>query len=231
MFDFYRTLPPRELMNHSTWGVFKNFGVQYSKLMAWTWLNIDLENQQDEQKLRKGFVRLLQKQATNAQAYSKCQTPPDVLDKAKEASKNIKQLLLGKKIETSDIETSDEKIIELAQIDLTLSEVLRKYTEQPLMTSSDGDEHVHKMFDEMFNVQVITDSFVGSIIYAPGKDSTSEDKDKYIIELAAPPRPVSSEDPFALVSNQVLETWINTPDDKPIKYAGPPSAYIPWSAS
>ena len=223
---FERELPPEELMNHSTWKEFRNFGVQWSKLVAWSWGNFNLKKGDEESELKSFFIQQLKKQAKNTEIYVKCDTsdPQDptidlALSPAEQASKAIKNLLLGEEIVIT------KEISEISKKQLTLSEVLEKYTGQPLMTTAKKD--VKEMFKEMFNVRVITDSFVGRIIYARDKDATSTDKDKYILELAYPPRPVFSE---ATLTEEVLSVWVNQDDTDPISYATPPSAYIPWSA-
>jgi hypothetical protein len=86
-----------------------------------------------------------------------------------------------------------------------------------------ADESVKSMFKEMFYVRVITNSFVGKIIYAQGKDASSPDKDKYILELAYPPRPQLSD---ITITEEKLSIWANKPTDG--SYEVPPSCYVPW---
>ena len=210
---FERDLPPGDLLKHPTWGLFQNFGVQWSQLIALFWwgdpaLLTEGEKSRltpDEQKLRTEFIKLLQKQAKNTEIYAKCDVPDLVLTLADEASKRIKNLLLG-----------EEKISRI-----TLSDVLENYTTQPLMTTK--NEEVKKMFKEMFNVQVITHSFVGKITYARGKDAGSKNENKYILELAYPPRPVFSD---STIEEKDLKTWAKQHTDG--TYEAPPSCYVPW---
>ncbi len=218
---FRRELPPGELIVDPTWKTFKNFGVQWSKLIAWSWggfTDPSLDTTQ-ENDLRVDFKKLLQKQALNRDIYLKCDTRnPDypeqdfARDRVEEFSKQIKILLLG--------ETDSGG----AAPGLTLSKVLEAYTNQPLMTT--GDAALKKLFKESFNVGVITNSFIGRIIYAKGKDATSPPQDKYILELAYPPQPQISDSTFTV---EQLDKWLRTEDSNPIEYAVPPSAYIPWS--
>jgi hypothetical protein len=218
---FRRELPPGELIVDPTWKTFKNFGVQWSKLIAWSWGEFTLPSLGTDQEndLKRNFKELLQKQALNRDIYLKCDTrnPNDptqdfALDRVVEFSKQIKNLLLGE----TDSGGADPG--------LTLSKVLEAYTGQPLMTTGDAD--LKKLFKESFNVGVITDSFIGRIIYARDKDATSPAKDKYILELAYPPQPQFSDSTFILKD---LEDWLTTKDNNPIRYKAPPSAYIPWS--
>jgi len=219
---FRRELPPGELIVDPTWKTFKNFGVQWSKLIAWSWGEFTLPSLGTDQEndLKRNFKELLQKQALNRDIYLKCDTrnpeAPEqdfALDRVVEFSKQIKNLLLGE----TDSGGADPG--------LTLSKVLKAYTGQPLMTTD--DEALKKLFKESFNVGVITNSFIGRIIYAKGKDATSPPQDKYILELAYPPRPQFSDSTFTV---EQLKEWLETPDEDPIVYAVPPSAYIPWSA-
>ena len=207
---FERELPPEELLKHPAWESFRNFGVQWSQLVALLWIgDPDLEGglklTDSEKDLRTHFINLLQKQAKHTELYVKCDTPGFVLTLAEEASKEIKDLLLGNK-----------KIGEI-----TLSDVLKKYTTQDLMTTVNED--VKKMFAKMFNVRVITESFVGKITYARGKDASSPDEDKYILELTYPPRPVFSD---ATITEKVLHGWANR-TTLVSSYEVPPSVYIP----
>ena len=222
---FQRELPPGELIVDPTWKTFKNFGVQWSKLIAWSWggfTHPDLTTRypnKEENDLRENFKRLLQNQALNRDIYLKCDTRnPDyptqdvAFDRVEEFSKQIKNLLLGQ-TESGDPDPG-----------IALSQVLEAYTNQPLMTT--GDKDLKKLFKKSFNVGVITNSFIGRIIYARSKDATSPPQDKYILELAYPPQPQFSDSTFTV---EQLDKWLKKKDSNPIEYAVPPSAYIPWS--
>lgn len=208
MSNFERELPPEELLKHPTWKTFKNFGVQWSQLIALFWCNAPSLTV-EEKKLRATFIQLLQDQAKHTEVYVKCDAPDSEITLAEKAAMRIKNFLLG-----------NEKVSEI-----TLSDVLKKYTTQPLMTTD--IEEVKKMFETLFTVRVITDSFVGKITYASGKDEISQaNAVKYVLSLAYPPRPELSD---ATLTEQVLCDWANKTTDG--SYEVPPSAYLPWSAS
>jgi hypothetical protein len=215
-----RELPPGELTKHEAWEEFKNFGVQWSKLVAWSWTNLN-DAGPEEPTLRKYFIRRLQRQAQDIESFAKCTTPSDVLVRMEKFSGAIKSMLLGEP--QAPFQEGTETI---AASTLTLSDVLKKYTSQHLMTSRDGS--VKALFKESFNVRVITDSFVGRVTYAQCKDAESPPEGKYILELAYPPRPVFSS---ATLEEVMLNIWVKSDDVTPISYASPPSCYIPWSAS
>jgi hypothetical protein len=200
---FERELPPGDLLKHPAWPTFRTFGVQWSQLIALFWCD-NSSLTEDEKTLKSDFIQLLQKQAKNTEIHAKCDAP-ESLTPAEEACEEIKNLLLGDKNISG----------------ITLSELLEKYTTQPLMTTA--DESVKSMFKEMFYVRVITNSFVGKIIYAQGKDASSPDKDKYILELAYPPRPQLSD---ITITEEKLSIWANKPTDG--SYEVPPSCYVPW---
>jgi hypothetical protein len=198
---FERELPPGDLLKHPAWPTFRTFGVQWSQLIALFWCDSLLTK--DESVLRDGFLKLLQEQAKNTEIHIKCDAP-EALTPAEAASDKIKNLLLG----NTNIGG------------ITLSNLLEKHTTQPLMTTVKED--VKEMFEKLFFVRVITNSFVGKITYARGEDATSPDK-KYILELAYPPRPELS---AITISKEVLRDWaIKTTDGS---YTVPPSCYVPW---
>lgn len=200
---FERELPPGDLLKHPAWPTFRTFGVQWSQLIALFWCD-DSPLTKDEKNLKRDFIQLLQDQAKNTEIHVKCDAP-EALTPAVDACNEIKSLLLGSK--------------NISEI--TLSDVLKKYTTQPLMTTANPD--VKSMFEEMFHVRVITNSFVGKITYARGKDASSPGKDKYILELAYPPRPQLS---AITIPEEVLSNWANKPTDG--SYEVPPSCYVPW---
>lgn len=202
---FERELPPGDLLKHPAWSTFRTFGVQWSQLIALCWCDFPLTPPltSDEIELKTKFIELLQVQAKNTEIHMKCDAP-EALTPAVNASKEIKDLLLG----TTNING------------ITLSTLLVKYTTQPLMTTV--DVNVKEMFEKLFFVRVITDSFVGKIIYARGEDATSK-SEKYILELAYPPRPELSD---ITISKGTLEGWATRTTDG--TYTVPPSCYVPW---
>lgn len=212
--NFFKTeLPPEDLLNDPNWEVFKNFGEQWSQLVAWSWLEGFYLSEQ-EQKLKSKFIDFLQRQALNTEISVKCDVDDPVIAKAVNLAKDIKYMLLGEK--------------EISGIRITLSDVLEQLTGKGLMTTV--NDEVKTMFKELFIVRVTPDSFVGQITKVqlkPAQNVLDEDKKlKYVLYLAYPPRPALS---AATLTEQVLYNWANNIREDDSVY-GPPSPYIPWSA-
>jgi hypothetical protein len=219
-----RELPPEDLRNEPAWKEFQQFGAQWSQLIALFWcepeLTKDKEFTKAEVKLKQDFIKLLKDQATLTQAFLKCDTPSNINDDIVSYSNQIKDYLLDYKPKT-DLKTDPLP---------TLSSLLFKYTGKDLVTAVGDVEDkktVKYLFKNKINVQVITDSFVGRIIYAAGQDEDSPREDKYILELAYPPRPAFHN---TTITEDTLFGWAKEEWNSNNSYKTPPSCYFPWSA-
>lgn len=194
---------------------------QWSRIVAWTWCDYlafdDKKNKPEPEKkqyeidLKKLLVKVLQKQAQEADAYLSY-GDPESKNNADEWGKAILNLLLGK---TQEVPGGEN-------IALTLSDVLKKITGEELVTSIPKNER----FTKSFFVQVITKSFSGYITDAP--DECKTEATKYINFIAYPPRPELGE---LTVTEAQLMDWANNPDPRPGGNYLPPSVYIPTAFS
>lgn len=199
---------------------------QWSQFVAWSWSN-ELafpkdkkkeQSQNDEEKLKDYFIKILQDQARYSYAvnsYGDDSKKPD----AYRTSLNIKKLLLGKNDEIEDLN---------AELKLTLPQVY-----QQLITGQMPKCLSDETFMKQFHIEIVTDKFSGSIREALHsenleiKELTGEDV-QYIIYLTYPPCPAFSK---ATVTEDQLKNWMrgkNEQGEAATDYL-PPSAYIPVS--
>lgn len=223
MFYRERELPPQELREHKTWSTFRNFGVQWSQLVAWSWLKdsslykdkfsvsyqksrlkkaLVTEALNKESELKKKFIQQLLIQARSTDLYATCDAEVSVLDDAVDASETIKSMLLGEQHDG-----------------ISLSDVLECLTGQGLMTTV--DQEVKSMFKEFFTVRVVIDTFAGKITEG-GEDTPTP----YIIELSYPPCPALG---HATMTEDALCQWATTPNPKFTDYIEPGPVYPPWT--
>ena len=204
------TLPP-ELNNSTYLPKITKAVTQWSQIAAWSWTGClgfagEPNKAEQEQKLKTLLIDILKKQAQSADAFirygnEEAQKIADTL------AKDIRNLMLGYNDKVQAIQD--------LKIGITISDVLEKFTNQPLITTAD------RPFGEMFVVRVTTNSFSGKIDYALDKEGNPI-PNQYLTIIAYPPRPVLSD--ITITENQ-LSGWINN-----ITYGGyylPPSAYIP----
>lgn len=207
---------------------------QWSQFVAWSWTDHlafkGTENESQEEKLKKFFIKILQDQARYRYAvssYGDEEKKPD----AYATSLKIKKLVMGK---NSEIEDDD-----LKGITLTLPEVYGN------LTNKRPESLCHEPFMKMFHVEIVTDTFSGYVrdILVSEKDEIKEviqeysEKDLkyvedvlYIIYLAYPPCPAFGK---ATVTETQLVNWMqgkNEHGESATDYL-PPSAYIPISMS
>lgn len=184
---------------------------QWSRLTAWTWCDYlafaDSPQAEDEKKLKALLVKALQKQAQESDAYLSYGDPNSKTN-AETWAKALLNLLVG---ETQKVPGGED-------IKLTLSEVMEKMTEQPLITSIPENEE----FSKSFYVKVITNAFSGYIEDAP--DECKTDGKKYINFIAYPPRPKLGK---LTVTKEQLKDWASDPAPNPGGNYLPPSVYIP----
>jgi len=209
------TTLPKDLQGNDL-STIKTGVTQWSRIVAWTWCDyLAFQDEKakigDELALKKLLVKVLQKQAQEADAYLSY-GDPESKNNADEWGKAILNLLLGK---TQEVPGGEN-------IALTLSDVIQKITGEELVTSIT----VNEAFTKSFFVQVITNSFSGYITDAP--DECKTDATKYINFIAYPPRPELGK---LTVTEAELMDWANNPDPRPGGNYLPPSVYIPTAFS
>ncbi|MDB9509933.1 hypothetical protein PN499_01770 [Kamptonema animale CS-326] len=201
----------------------KNGVEQWSRLVAWSWTDYLVSmHPQEEEKLKKFFIQVLQEQALYRNAVN-IYEDDRMKRSAFKASFNIKKLFMGK---NEDIDDS-----EVANLKLTLPDVYEALIGAK-KKSVCGEESMKE-----YHVEVLTDSFSGSFeeILDPQtfikeakehileKDHQYIEGVKYIARIAYPPRPAFSP---ATITEEKLKKWIS---NKNANDYLPPSAYIPLS--
>lgn len=208
-FPVLQTTIPSELIEN--WLPEVKEGVsQWSQVTAWFLTGClafasDKEKAEKEQLLKTFLFDQLKIQAQSSSAFI-AYGDPGMKTIANAASKNIRNLLLGKNDKVENLPSG---------IDFTLSDVIKELTGKPLITVKNPE------FGNMFLFQVTTNSFTGSVERA--KDENSQViPNKYVLFLAFPPRPVLN---GFTVTDQQLYDWANN-----LNTGGnylPPSPYIP----
>lgn len=195
--------------------IIKTGVTQWSRIVAWTWCDYlafaGEPKEEQEKALKLLLVKVLQKQAQEADAYLSY-GDPNSKSKADIWAKAILNLLLGK---TEEVPGGEN-------IKLTLSDVIKKITGQSLITSLPENE----AFTKSFFVQVITGSFSGNITDAPKECATPDTL--YVNFIAYPPRPELGE---LTVTKEQLMDWASNPNPNPGGNYLPPSVYIPTAFS
>lgn len=209
---------------------------QWSQFVAWSWSRHlafkGQENEEQEQELKKIFIKILQDQARYRYAVSNY-GDEDAKPLAYATSLKIKKLLMG---ENSTIEECKSKKITLT-LPKVYGELTKKEKDAEDEEGKEPDSLSHQPFMQMFHVEIVTDSFSGyirDILDSEKKEMslTIGEKDfnyvkdvQYVIYLAYPPCPAFGE---ATVTEEQLIHWIQ---GKNATDYLPPSAYIPVSGT
>ncbi len=212
---------------------------QWSQFVAWSWSKHlafkGQKNEEQEQELKKIFIKILQDQARYRYAVSNY-GDEDVKPLAYATSLKIKKLFMGKNLEIEECKSKN--------ITLTLPDIYGELTkkEEDTNEGKEPDSLSHQPFMQMFHVEIVTDSFSGrvrdilqsekdelkNIIAAYSKDNLKYvEPVEYVIYLAYPPCPAFGE---ATVTEEQLINWMQGENEDGDGYL-PPSAYIPVSGT
>lgn len=232
-----RTLPEALLATDEMRKVRQGFK-QWSQIVAWSWLpgyfayEGEPEKVKGERLLRNLLIKTLQEQAVSTYAWESYND----LEKMREAQ--IKSIKLKKILMCIDfdqiLESTEKSFKKPENYTVTLSDVYIKMTGKNLndrgidITSFRDKKHM-----QQFHLQVITNSFYGSIreikdyekkILMDMTESTTDreyvEKVKYVNQIAYPPRPSLGK---STITRKKLKEYIQ---DKTTNYL-PPSAYLP----
>lgn len=180
---------------------------QWSQLVAWSWskglaFEQNQEQAQAESRLKKFFIKIMQNQAMCRMAGLNYGNK-EAIALAKRASETIKNLFAG----------MNHKIEEIRDLNLTISDVLKKLTGEDFLFAKDHD------FRSLFTFSVTVDEFEGGLY------DDEANPGHYVAQVTYPPCPTFSD---ATVTEEQLDGWMHA--DAEGNYL-PPSAYIPLSAS
>ncbi|MBP0016339.1 MAG: hypothetical protein J7647_02130 [Cyanobacteria bacterium SBLK] len=220
------TVPPEILSNKPIMGVIQKAVNQWSRLVAWSWCDYlafvdDREQAKQEENLKKFVIQSLTQQAQHADgwlSYGK----EELRVQADLWSQIIVYLLLGDNEAALDIAKDDlgEEVPSFEDMKITLSDVVFKTTEEPLVTSVPEN----KSYMNLFYVQITRDSFTGRIARA-SETECANPYTPYITIICYPPRPELG--PLTVTPDQLIE-WAS--GGRRLQYL-PPSAYIPIAHS
>ena len=218
-----KTSVPTELQGEEYSSLIETAALQWSRVVAWTWTSSlayagekrspdeDNPKAKQEQELKTFLIQRLKGQAINTTVFVNCSKPQALTD-AGTFSRDIRNLILGRNQAIEGFPSS---------ITITLPEVIEKFTGNSFVWKDKTPEDI--AFAEMFIIRVDLDSFSGKIAYVDGEtQNTPPKKDKYILYLPYPPRPVFSE---ATITELELSDWVNKLSG--VSYT-PDSAYLPW---
>ncbi|NET59455.1 MAG: hypothetical protein F6K47_25920 [Symploca sp. SIO2E6] len=212
--------------------------VQWSIIVAWSWIEESIYPQTEEkkrceeEKLKKFFIQSFEEQASYRKLYNRYGDDNAKANMYRE-SITIKKLFLNK----------NSEIQELEKVDLTLENIYQKLT-----GGRTPDSFSYGKFMNMFHVDILTDKFAADVKKIPNPKEFIEgvmktlnikegDQDyqyikdvKYIANITYPPCPAFGPATF---TEHELERWEHgkkKDNTDPNDYM-PPSAYIPLSYS
>jgi len=228
------TLPPELAQEPSILAILKKGVTQWSRIVAWSWCDYlafkdEPQRAQEEQDLKVFLHKGLTEQAKYADGYlcygdEQSQTQADVW------SKVIVYLLLGKDCDEALQLAQGETVDPEKKKKVTLSDVLCKTTQEPLVTSIPENES----FVKLFYVRIIRNAFTGRVERASDECLTLSSCTQYVNIIAYPPRPAldiptfiekPGEPETQCTFPELLELWASNQIGEG-EYL-PPSAYIP----
>lgn len=220
------TVPSELLKDPAIMGVLQKGVTQWSRISAWSWCDYlafddESEKKEQEKNLKNVLIRGLTQQAQNADGWLSYGNN-DARVQANFWSQIIVCLLLGDNKAALEIAKNKlgEKVPNYEDMQVTLSDVLEKTTDEPLVTSIPEN----KSFVDLFYVQVTRDAFTGKLVRA-SETECGNPYTPYVNIIAYPPRPELG--PFTVTEDQ-LKSWASGGHSD--RYL-PPSAYIPIATS